>query len=196
MEQSELKKKKEEVVKMKTGLVLVSVAAFLALTPVVAIASDQLPLGAMNELSLDLASPVFYNLAATNGYAIPIYVNYQRVLMNHLVLSITPDILYMYDNWLGAQSVISLWVELDWHPFQDGLQGFFIGPAVIGAYSDGLFLPHESGASALIGATIGYQIFFSSNIDFDMAAGMAIGTRPDGQYSGLIRMVLGLGYRF
>ena len=93
---------------MKTGLVLVSVAAFLALTPVVSIASDQLPIGAMNELSVDLASPVFYNLAASNGYAIPIYLNYQRVLVNHLVLSITPGLLYMYDNWSGAQSVMSL----------------------------------------------------------------------------------------
>ncbi len=182
--------------KTKRSLILVLVATLLVLASATVMASEQGFVGAMNELSVDLATPLFYNMALSNGYAIPIYLNYQRVLVNHLVLSITPGFLYLYDNWSGGRYVVSFWAELDWHPFQNGLQGFFIGPAVIGAYSDNLFLPYQSGASALIGATLGYQIFFLSDIDFDIAAGVAMGTLPDGQYSGLLRMVLGLGYRF
>jgi len=183
-------------VKMKGSLILVLAVALIAFASATSTASDQGFVGAMNELSVDLATPLFYNMALSNGYAVPIYLNYQRVLVNHFVLSITPGFLYLYDSWSGARYVVSFWAELDWHPFQDGLQGFFIGPAVIGAYSDDLFLPDQSGASALVGATLGYQVFFSSEIDFDIAAGVAMDTLPDGQHSGLLRMVLGLGYRF
>ncbi len=102
--------------KTKRSLILVLVATLLVLASATVMASEQGFVGAMNELSVDLATPLFYNMALSNGYAVPIYLNYQRVLMNHLVLSITPGFLYLYDNWSGARYVVSFWAELDWHP--------------------------------------------------------------------------------
>jgi hypothetical protein len=190
-------KEKGDRMKVSSGFIVIATAMLLFFPPSIAMASGQELQGPLNELSVDLATPIFWNLAP-DGYAIPIYVNYQRVLTSHLVVSVTPSILYLYGHHQGGSFAAMMWVELDWHPFQYGLHGFFIGPAVVGIYSNGLLTPGSAGVTAMGGATIGYQIFLASNIDFDIAAGVALGPDP-GDFSllsGMPRMVLALGYRF
>ena len=167
----------------------------IAFFPTVATASDQETPMALNELSIDMAFPMLY-LAAGSVYAIPIFLTYQRVLATHLVLSVAPSFLYVRDNWSEESYVVLLWVGLAWHPFQEGLQGLFIGPAIAGAYSSNLFTAKRAGGSLMAGASLGYQILFSGNIDFDIEGGAAAGFAPDGSLTAWPRMVLALGYRF
>ena len=183
---------------MSKGSILVLSAILLVSLPTLVVASDQEVQGPLNELSIDAATPVIFNLAVSNGYAVPVYISYQRVLANHWVLSVIPGVFYVYDNWSGERYVATLWLELDWHPFHEGLQGFFLGPSVVAIYSKNSSSSSESGASAMVGATLGYQIFLPANLDLDIAAGLAFGSAPGSgsEMQGMPRVAIALGYRF
>jgi hypothetical protein len=180
----------------RTGFAVILILAVLLLVPTIGTASDQETREAENEVSIDFGMPIFLNVvaSASGGYAIPLFLNYQRVLTRHLTLSVSPSFAFLQLIYRQAMQ-LTLWLELDWHPFQDGLRGFFLGPAVAILYaSDNLSSP-DTTVSA--GATAGYQFLLPANIDIDVGLGLAYGflqtytTQPI-----VLRAVLALGYRF
>lgn len=144
--------------------------------------------------------PVIINLAISGGYAIPVVLEYQRVLNDHLVLSISPGIAHIQET-SGSVLMMELWVRLNWHPFQKWLQGFYIGPGFALFY-----LQNPAGSRAsdsmtgeFLGVTIGYQIVLDASISVDLGLGLAFGT-VQGFYPAatpaLPRAALAIGYRF
>ncbi len=162
-----------------------------------AVASDKEPLEAKNLVSIDLAVPVVLNLAVSGGYAIPVFLDYQRVLTTHLNLSIAPSVAYLYDPSWGETLLLTMWVELDWHPFQGGFQGFFIGPAVAGLLYSDTFNNVRSGPGLVAGGAMGYQLALPANFNIDIVAGLAAGAIAGyPTLQGIPRVALALGYRF
>jgi hypothetical protein len=156
--------------KVSRGFVIVTTAILFLSLPIIAMASDQAPVGPRNELSVELAMPIAINLAVVNdGYAVPIVLDYQRVLSDHFVLSVVPGLLFVHRGTLGDILLAQLWVELDWHPFQEGLRGFFIGPAVVGLYASNVYGSFGSAGTAMAGAALGYQILLPANLDLDIS---------------------------
>jgi hypothetical protein len=129
-----------------------------------------------NEVSLDLFSPILLNI--TSPISVPIYIDYQRMLNDHLVLSLIPAFYYSQRIATTDSYVFEPWIELDWHPWGEGLNGFFVGPA-IGIPITWIFtsgLPDvrlQIGAG--IGVAIGYQFVFSNGLALDLSAGILVG---------------------
>jgi hypothetical protein len=90
-----------------------------------------------------------------------------------------------------------LWIELDWHPFQKGLQGFYVGTAVVVVYLDIPSSKINAALTAMVGVGLGYQIPLPANLDADIALGAAFGSIPGGTDAGAFpRASIALGYRF
>jgi hypothetical protein len=189
---------------MRKWLVLVLIGALplLILAPPRGLAEGQVS-GPRNEISVDLALPVVINLVQPTGYVIPIVLEYQRVLHDHLVLSIVPGVGYsgQADGWI---LLMGLWAGLNWHPFQAGLQGFYVGPGVV------VFTiidntrrrdPVCRFLGVFLGLTIGYQFVLTPHMNVDVALGLSGGPSYD-PYShrtgllGLPRAAVAIGYRF
>ena len=56
--------------KVFTGFVVVATVVLFFSLPVTAVASDQIPIGPRNEMSVDLALPIAMSLAVTDGYSV------------------------------------------------------------------------------------------------------------------------------
>ena len=167
------------------------------LVPTMGMASDQEPRQAWNEVSIDLSLPIVYNLAVSspdNVNVVPTYLGYQRLLTNHLALFFSPGIMFIQQTQMQL-SVLTFWLELDWHPFQEGLQGFFLGPAVVLLY--GSDNSTARGNILLAGGAIGYQFLFPANFDIDVSLGLSIGPeQASGPRPVIPRGIVALGYRF
>lgn len=133
---------------------------------------------------------------------VPIMLDYQRVLADHFVLLVAPSILYTQypsQTWLNYDQI----VEVDWHPFDRGIEGLSIG-----AYLDIDYGTYISGAANIleagVGAAIGYEITFG-NFLMEFAVGLGIGEGYTGGQSPATpgwavyypgRADVGLGWRF
>jgi hypothetical protein len=112
---------------------------------------------------------------------IPIMLDYQRVLVDHFVLFLAPSILctqYPNQTWLNYDQI----VEIDWHPFNRGIEG--LSP---GAYLDLDYGTYTSGVANIvqagIGAAVGYEIPILWNFMAYFAVGIGIGESYTGGQS-------------
>ena len=189
---------------MRKSLVVVLAVAFpvVVAPPSQGLAENQAP-PPRNEISIDLAMPVVINLVETSGYVIPIVLEYQRLLDDHLALSIVPAAAYsgLADGWI---LLMELWIGLNWHPFQTGLRGFSVGPGVVvfGIIDNDMRKdPVLRFIGGFLGVTVGYQFVLSPHVNVDLALGLSAGPYCD-PYShmaglaGLPRAAFAVGYRF
>jgi hypothetical protein len=127
--------------------------------------------------------------------AIQIDLNYQRVLGNHWVFSFLPRFFY---GWGGKGSWVSIysWVEGDWHPWDDGLGGFFIGPAI----QFPLLNPFSPYNYFDVGGAIGYQLLLPSGFVLDFVARLLLGAGTAGGLAtggiSIDAIEVGFGYQF
>jgi len=181
---------------LRTRLAVILTLSVLLLVPTIGIASDLETREAQNEVAIDFGMPIFLNVAASvsGGYAIPLYLNYQQVLTRHLTLSVSPSVAFLQQIYRQVMQ-LTLWLELDWHPFQDGLRGFFLGPAIAFLYvRDNISSPDTT---VSVGGTVGYQFLLPANLDIDVGLGLAYGLLQTYSTQPVIpRAVLALGYRF
>ncbi len=184
--------------RFRAPLALVFATVLLFLAPIIAVAADTDFGKEKNEVSIDLAMPIVLNLLAKEGTTVyPVYLSYERVLSDHLVLAIAPSFTWA-DHGTYSSFLAILWVELDWHPFQNGLSGLFIGPAFAVSYSsDQDFRATGEG----LGLSLGYQFLLPWNIDIDIALGLAYGplqsNDPLDESTEIIpRAALSVGFRF
>lgn len=171
---------------------------FLLMPATTVLSADRDARGPQNEISIDLAMPVVLNVIGLDGYTIPICLFYQRVLADHLVISVNPNVFYI-DQSTRRGLLGTLWLEFDWHPFQNGLGGLFVGPAVV-AVAEWDIAQNELAlktTALMLGASLGYQVLLPSNFSIDVVVGLAVGViQGYGTLQGLPRAAVALGYRF
>jgi len=132
-------------------------------------------------------------------------LDYQRVLTDHLALSV-PVFLVVQSSFMFQP-----WLQVDWHPFDSGLNGLFFGIAAMAAVI-GSGQGNQYGYYVGIGPAIGYQLLLGLGINLDFALSWAalsggFATNLAGQRSFYIipipytilmpqRLEIALGYRF
>jgi hypothetical protein len=115
-----------------------------------------------NAVSVDLLFPTIYGISAGIGRAgveVPIYLDYQRVLSDHFVLSLQPGVS------ISSDSRATLGAEVDWHPFDVGLRGLLVGAQAV------WFRQGSDWTWIGAGMCLGYQFLFPSRLMLDFVAG-------------------------
>ena len=194
--------------------VLAVVCAQFVLCPVPGVADDQAPKEAQNAISANLSGSLIAGITdSTSGLvSIPLFFDYQKVLTDHYSLSIIPCFEFLVHstihNSITNSSLDSFdfqpWVELDWHPFDKGLSGFFVGLAGVGSLELEWSGNQDTTIFLGVAPVVGYQFPLPWNISLDFALGVAFGGNIVVGSSENIslgfavhsRIEIGLGYRF
>jgi hypothetical protein len=176
-------------------ILLLSLASSLSIG-----AQDNAQVEARNAISADLLMPFLHlafpvsplTISISSSIATPIAITYRRVLNEHFSLSIVP--LFSYSGFVGLLE-LNPWLEFDWHPFDLGLGGFYIGPACSVDFGLNAFNHFYFG----LGAGLGYQFLLPLNLDLN--AGLALTCGPDLFANSTflrtaMRLEIALGYRF
>jgi hypothetical protein len=198
---------------------MIALLTALAATPVAA--QGQTPKEARNALSVEVAIPIavpigllVYRGSEGMMAVIPIQVQFQRVVADHLVLLVKAGLNYSWGvprRGPGGDLDIYPEVELDWHPFHRGLGGPYVGLAGFSDYS--VTLGDPAAAAAVpphsyhfrLGATIGCQFLLPAGITTDLAFGLGYGpslkidssgTKTWGAEFDVTRVGLYVGMRF
>ncbi len=138
----------------------------------------------LNAVSIDTLAPAVSAVMAATGnpyWAIPFTFDFHRVLTEHLALVFVNEFTYQREP--GGALLIDLpWLELAWHPFDPGLDGFYLGPALaFGFVMESLDTSRnhswEPAVSAVgLGAAVGYRLLLGGSFDLNFAAGLAVGS--------------------
>jgi hypothetical protein len=182
---------------------------------------------AQDAISIDLASPAIAVVQALQDPStrvlarLPLSLDYQRVVADRFVLALllsVNDALTTSASSVGANDFAGLVVELDWHPFDTGMTGFYVGGQV---YAQGgtslsyLFAASDAERDRSLqfglGAAVGYELPLPLNLLLNVAAGFGVGYNiaentssvvlansipSSGVVGTLTRLELSLGYRF
>jgi hypothetical protein len=201
---------------MKTRNLVSSMLLFAALPATVLAAQGRTTTEARNAFSVEVLLPICVPiglLAGERGVAIPVQVQYQRVVAEHLVLLVKAGLIY---DWTlpprQPERELSVFpvVELDWHPFRTGLRGPYLGLSGIFDYTAVFAGAGAATATAIgyrfgLGPTVGWQFLLPANITIDSAFGLgfgpAVGVDADGPGTsrllwGITRGKVFLGFRF
>jgi hypothetical protein len=199
----------------KTAGVLAAVCALFFLSSVLVAAQDRASGEAQNAISVNVLGASITAIAdSTSGLvAVPLSVDYQRVLLDHYTLSIIPRIEFLVAS--GIPNSISYstldsfdlqpWVEVDWHPFDTGLSGFFVGGAAVGSLDVKWSGNQDTTIFLGVAPVVGYVLVLPGNINLDFALGVAFGGNividsAENTSFGLAvdhsRIEIGLGYQF
>lgn len=171
---------------MRTGFPATALVLFLVLSPALSSAQGEASTDEKNALSLEVVLPLAVPigiLGPDRDLLIPVVLQYQRVIADHLVL--VAMIGLYYDQKLPPQprdSTLSIFpvVELDWHPFHEGLRGFHLGLSGVFAcetsFSDAKPTEVTSRYYRLgLGPTVGWQFMLPAHIIIDLVFGLGYG---------------------
>jgi hypothetical protein len=180
--------------KKKSHKLVVVGCALLILSPVLGVAQHEAATEPKNAISLNLgrmAWEFFYQ----KTHVVPLSFDYQRVLTDHFVLVVGSTLDMFPENGIFFDQVVGF----DWHPFDLGLNGLFIG-AFIDVASSTRHGDEWSAAGA--SAAVGYELTDSDFLQIEICiggGGIGIDSAVDGL--GLVRQFpsrfdLSLGFRF
>jgi hypothetical protein len=176
-------------VKKRMAWTTVLIGTLLVFAPILGVAEDQTPSESQNAISANLVP----TLLGIFGDSVSIGLNYKRVIAEHFVLSVSPSVSIPLN---GSAPMIALGVEGDWHPFDKGLNGLYVGLLADPAY----WLPPTSDYGLDVGPTLGYlfQLPMSFIIEVSVAAGYRFRGPAIKGNTGftLIMAEIGLGVRF
>jgi hypothetical protein len=129
-----------------------------------------------NAISIDvfmpIMSPISY-LQGEKGHWFPLNVKYQRVLTDHFVLMLKGGFNYNWDNEPTGIDIYPM-AELDWHPFQKGLRGFYAGLSIFYGYSNYFDSP-EGETRIALGPSLGWQFVVHRHLIIDLTLGLGFG---------------------
>jgi hypothetical protein len=135
--------------------------------------------GQQNAISIDVFLPIMSPVSLLSGEEmafLPLNVKYQRVIVDHLVLMLKGGLNY---NWDNSERILDIYpmVELDWHPFQSGLKGFYTGFSGFFNYSSYHNSTEDADHNyrAALGGTLGWQFVLQSRIIIDLTLGLGYG---------------------
>jgi hypothetical protein len=165
-----------------------------------ALASQEAPPGASNAISIDVFMPAMQLLfpssilagSISGSVSLPIGIDYQRVLDGHHVLAVA--VFVRYSDSIGLLGV-NPWIELDWRPFDVGLGGFYLGPALSAEFA----LNAANSFFFGLGGAVGYEFLLPCGFTITATLGLTFG--PEFFASSTIfrenpRTEIALGYRF
>jgi len=201
---------------MTTRNLMRAVLLFVLLSPTLVAAQGQTSTDARNAISIDVLLPIGVPISLLVGersVLVPVQVQYQRVVADHLVLLVTAGLNYGWtlpprtrERSLDIYSV----VEVGWHPFHRGLKGFHVG--LSGFFSYGAIFTDAVATKATaygyrlrLGPTLGWQFLLPANITIDTAFGLGFGPAVDVDSDGVrtsgflwdpTRAGVFLGFRF
>ena len=165
--------------------VLAAVSALFVFTPALGIAQAQASEGAQDSISMNCLGTLITAIAdSTSGLvSVPFLVDYQQVLTDHYSLSFIPFFEFLIASTVHDSIVNSSldsfefqpWVEVDWHPFDKGLNGFFIGLAGVGSLDVKLSGNQDTTIFLGVAPVIGYKLLLPWSFDLDFALGIALG---------------------
>jgi len=151
---------------------------------------------------------------------IPITITYERVVADHFVVAVSPTLRY---SLLSSPTLVTsnmftqLVLELDWHPFDAGLNGFYVGGQVFSQIASSLsVVPSGDGSWSSwvelgLGVAAGYQFVLPLSLVLNVAVGGGAGYGASSTMSSisvatlngstsmsfqLTRLELSLGYSF
>jgi hypothetical protein len=173
---------------MKSNRTILAVAVFLAaFSPVCVIGQAPGSDEPRNSISADLLWPGGCLISALRHQYVGIWLtfDYQRVLFDHLVLSVRPG------PWISPDGYsLRLDLELDIHPFDRGLGGLFFGPAL------GTRWGSDNSVLLTAGVDIGYQLVLWSRLVLTAALEDGLFYYPTVVGPVPIRATLEIGYAF
>jgi hypothetical protein len=161
----------------------------MALTP--SPTNAQEPRNALSaDLFLPLMSPVS-QLAGEKTAWVPLNVKYQRVITDHLALMAKVGLTYSWGSDGESSLEVYPMLALDWHPFDTGLRGFYVGPSVFFNYSwhdDDVPDPAATDHSywAAVGGNLGWQFVVRSRYVIDVTFGLGYGYSAEVDRSGKV----------
>jgi hypothetical protein len=128
-----------------------------------------------NAVSIDVLLPVGAVASAASGddNFIPLNIKYQRVLADHLVLMLKGGFNYNFKPKAKGIDIYPM-AELDWHPFQKGLKGFYAGLSIFYGYSNYFDSP-EGETRIALGPTLGWQFVVRRHLIIDLTLGLGFG---------------------
>lgn len=153
-----------------------------------------------NAISVDVflpaASPVS-RLSGEETAFLPLNVKYQRVLADHQVLMLKIGLVYSWDSEGERTLDVNPMLAYEWHPFDTGLKGFYLGPSLFFNHSD----YRHSGATdeddldydswAAVGGILGYEFALRSRMVVDLIFGLGYGYSKEVDVNGKVTS----GYR-
>jgi hypothetical protein len=180
---------------------LIQLLLFLTCFPARTVAEGRSTERPQNEVSIDLFGPLGAILKIVPGgnVYLPIAIEYETVVREHLAVSISPSIAYR-SGIAGSYTIIFLsWVELDWHPFDKDLNGFFVGLALL--YPISIQGTTDNAEALEVGGAIGYNFLLFENITLDLALHIAsqsayLANVSIFKHTIYAQIVTELGYRF
>ena len=128
-----------------------------------------------NAISIDVFLPVGAVASAISGddNFIPLNIKYQRVLIDHLVLMLKAGFNYNFKPKSKGIDIYPM-AELDWHPFQKGLRGFYTGLSIF--YGFGNYFDSPEGETRIaLGPSLGWQFIVRRHLIIDLTLGLGFG---------------------
>lgn len=141
-----------------------------------------------NALSIDVFLPAMSpvsRIAYGEMFFVPLNAKYQHVLSEHQVLMVKMGLNYSWDT--HGERILDLYpmLALEWHPFNTGLKGFYLGPSLLFGYSSYSYsrataendLDHSYWAA--VGGNIGYEYALPSGMVIDLIFGLGYGNTKE-----------------
>ncbi len=141
---------------------------------------------ASEALTVDLLLPAMSplsRLAGEDSRFVPLNVMYQRVITEHQVLMLKMGVNYNWDT--AGQRSVELYpmLALDWHPYDTGLQGFHLGPALFFSYAAYAYSHSASSPASdpdyaywsAVGGNVGYGFLLRDQKIIDVVFGLGWG---------------------
>jgi hypothetical protein len=188
----------------------VIVCAMLVVLPITGFAQDQAAQETKNAISMNLfmtGAALFTNFTSAGELSIPLYFDYRHVLADHFVLYISPSVLYWGNAGYKGITIEPI-VEVDWHPFDLGLNGPLLGAFIDisnvygSSTSPTVFNTEEFTVG--VGPAAGYELTLLKCLLIECSGGLEAAARYDSNLASsnkwmlvpLFRLDIGLGYRF
>jgi hypothetical protein len=142
-------------------------------------ADDQAKSELQNAISLNLGRTIqdsVSNFTSPGSLEIPIAIEYQHSSGGHFSRFVAVNITYSYTAGSPTLAFEEVF-EADWHPFNQGLNGWFFGVFLDTGYtnydkSSGSF---SSDLTIGIGPAVGYELTFPNRLFLEFAVGIGAG---------------------
>lgn len=175
---------------MKTGKIFLTAVFTLAVGPGALNAQER-----QQSLTVDLFLPAMSpvsRMAGEDMTFLPLNVMYQRMLTDHQVMMLKMGLTYTRGS--DGERILDIYpmLALHWHPYSDGLAGFYVGPALFYNYSTYSYSGSATGDDldhsywAAVGGNLGYGFELRSNKVIDLIFGLGYGYSKEVDVNGKV----------
>jgi len=167
---------------LESEWIMLKKIVFILLTCIMAFAPVSLKAdGERHALSIDVFLPLMSPVSRAFGEMawIPVNIKYQYLIMDHLAMMGKAGINY---SWASGEKILEVYpvLALEYHPFDIGLHGFYIGPSLLLNYchywNDYSVVNNPDHTYRIApGINIGWEFVLQSNVVIDVTFGLGYG---------------------